>query len=123
MDYYTRHELNIKTDVSEEAMEEIEKYIVHEELDYEINEIDKCNCFNYIDYGYLSEETSKWYSMREDMVKMSLEFKNVLFEICGEGEDTGDLWKAYYYNGKEQWCDAIITFEEFDENKLKEIEE
>ena len=53
------------------------------------------------------------------MKDMSLQFADILFELKGEGEEAGDVWKAYYLNGKEQICRAKITFDEFDESKMK----
>jgi hypothetical protein len=50
--------------------------------------------------------------------EMSLQFPDVLFTLSGEGEEGGDLWKAYYLNGKMQREEGVITFGEFDPEKL-----
>ena len=60
----------------------------------------------------------KWYNWKHDMIALSKRFPNILFALHGEGEENGDLWNAYFKNGKVQICEAIITYEPFDENKL-----
>jgi hypothetical protein len=65
------------------------------------------------------EEPCKWYTWEADMRKISKQFPNTIFLIEGEGEDSGDIWKAYFLNGKMQKAEAKITFEPFDEQKLK----
>ncbi len=64
-------------------------------------------------------ERTKWYSHDEDMKTFSKRFPHVLFELSGEGEESGDIWKAYYKDGKVQLCRAKIVFDEYDESKLK----
>jgi hypothetical protein len=51
--------------------------------------------------------------------EMSLQFPDVLFTLSGEGEEGGDLWRAYYLNGKMQREEAVVTFGEFDPEKLQ----
>lgn len=62
---------------------------------------------------------SKWYDDIEHMKKLSLLFPGILFEVEGEGEEAGDWWKEYFKDGKMQRCQAIVTFEPYDEGKLK----
>jgi hypothetical protein len=62
---------------------------------------------------------AKWYEFNLDMTKLSEEFPDVIFCLDGNGEENGDIWRAYYKNGKAQMCKAEITFEQFDESKLK----
>lgn len=98
MEYYTRHELEIisgNTDID------------HEE---EIGKLIDGNPFN---------DSCKWYSHQKDMIEYSLRYPDTVFELSGEGEESGDIWKEYYKNGKVQVCKVVITFEKFDESKLK----
>jgi len=62
---------------------------------------------------------TKWYEYDEVMKAISMEYPHVVFELSGEGEESGDIWKNYYVNGKVQKCQARIVFDEFDEKKLK----
>ena len=64
-------------------------------------------------------DTVKWYDHDKDMKEISKKFPELVFELCGEGEESGDIWKKYYKDGKVQVCKAKITFDEFDEKKLK----
>lgn len=62
---------------------------------------------------------AKWYECFEDMKDFSLKFPGVVFKMHGEGEETGDLWDAYFKNGKGQECRADIIYPDYDEEKLK----
>ena len=91
-------------DLSEEVISYI---ILHEEINYAIENLDE-----------FGEET-KWYSHENDMRKLSNKFRDVLFELEGEGEESGDMWKEYYKNGKMQRCNAEFVFPEYNELELK----
>lgn len=124
MGYYTRHELNIPTIVQEAVVNEVLEYIVKEDLHCEINEFEGCSSMelNGEHCGeetiYFTQEPCKWYKSSDDMKTMSSQFKDILFELRGEGEEAGDIWKAYYLNGKEQMCKARVMFDKFDESLM-----
>lgn len=100
MGYYTKYNLNI---ISEDVhlLEEAKKKI------YEISEY---NDFN---------DTIKWYDHEDDMKELSEIYPETVFELSGEGEDNGDIWKKYFLNGKMQIAKAKIVLSEFDPNELK----
>ena len=60
------------------------------------------------------EEPRKWYDYKNDMKKLSLAFPTTYFLLYGVGEEPGDVWKAYFYNGK-----AFLIFE--DEPSIAEV--
>ena len=99
MGYYTRHKLTIisgddfKTDYRKEIGEES-------------------------DYGDPFGDECKWYNHEKDMRAYSKKHPKVLFELSGEGEEAGDLWKEYYLNGKMQRAKAVLTYDTFDIKKL-----
>lgn len=64
------------------------------------------------------EEENTWYNHEEHMIEVSKNFPEVLFMLTGEGEESTDMWRQYFFNGKSQLCRSIITFEDFDESKL-----
>jgi len=73
--------------------------------------------------GYLSlfdgdGDGHKWNNHEDDMLSYSEKHPKVLFLLSGNGENQGDLWKKYFKNGKMQESRAVITYEEYDENKL-----
>lgn len=63
-------------------------------------------------------EGAKWYDHEVDMKAFSSEYPEALFLLSGEGEDSDDIWKKYFKNGRVQVCKAKITFDDFDEKKL-----
>jgi hypothetical protein len=70
-----------------------------------------------VGYNPLLEDT-KWYSFEKDMRELSLCCPSTVFMLSGSGEENGDLWKAYFLNGKMQMCKAMITYDDFDHSKL-----
>jgi len=61
----------------------------------------------------------KWYAHEKDMRQVSYMFPEVTFTLEGDGEDQGDQWRKYFKGGKMQHVKAVITFEDYDEGKLK----
>ena len=96
MGYYTRYDISANR---EEVADTIEK-----ESGYS---------------WYCREMEGKWYDWHEHCTAVSLQFPGELITVEGDGEEQGDQWKAYFKNGKSQICGAIVTFEPFDESKLK----
>jgi hypothetical protein len=47
-----------------------------------------------------SYEQVKWYEHDTDMLAYSKKYPNLVFQLFGEGEESGDIWCSYYYNGK-----------------------
>lgn len=64
-------------------------------------------------------DSVKWYSSDEDMKLISKKFPSALFTLNGEGEESGDVWVAYFKNGKMQKEVAVINLAPYDESKLK----
>lgn len=62
---------------------------------------------------------AKWYDYDKNMKQISQMYPNTVFKLQGNGEENGDLWVAYYKDGKVQSCQAKITFDPYDESKLK----
>lgn len=70
-------------------------------------------------YVIINKESAEWYEHKKDMLKMSAAFPGWLFTLECHGEEDDDIWREYYLNGASQLAKAKITFEEFDEKKLK----
>jgi len=62
---------------------------------------------------------AKWYEYKEHMIELSRIYPNKLFQIDGDGEDDGDIWRHYFKNGKSLLQKPKIVFEEFKESELK----
>lgn len=71
-----------------------------------------------LDSDGTGSDTCKWYEVDEEMMRFSKRYPNWLFTMKGEGEEAGDLWVAYYQNGKMQKAKAEIVYEDFDPAKL-----
>lgn len=64
-----------------------------------------------------------WYDHEEDMVKLSQQFPDILFILSGNGENAGNLWKAYFLGGLIQRAPAQIVYDDFDKDKLRRLDE
>lgn len=63
----------------------------------------------------------EWCTSHFDMLELSKQFPDALFELKGQGDDFGDIWGTYYKNGK--YHDFIrIVYSDFDKNLLTDVE-
>lgn len=100
MGYLTSHKLSIIKGVNPD-------------VDYETEIIEASgHCASF-------DDSVKWYGHEKDMREYSKRHPETLFELSGEGEENEDIWREYYLNGKMQSCKAVITYEPFNESKLK----
>lgn len=72
------------------------------------------------DYGDYREE-AKWYDSDDDMKNFTKEHPETLFCMEGKGEESGDIWRQWWKNGKMQYCPAQLVYEEFNVSKMKEV--
>lgn len=92
------------------------EYVDENSLEEELN--------NITGYGWgsdLSLYDAKWYDFDKDMKAFSKLHPNTIFQLDGEGEESPDIWRSYYKNGKHQSANTEIKIihEPFDESKLK----
>lgn len=63
-------------------------------------------------------ESVKWYDKDSHMIELSKMFPTVVFSLYVEGEETGDISKAYYLNGRKHKAKVKIDIEDFSETAL-----
>ena len=75
----------------------------------------------YKDGTFVSADNYKWYEHTEDMKKLSADpkYKDIVFTVEGEGEEAGDVWKAYYKNGKSVTHRVEFVFPDFKDEDLE----
>lgn len=105
MGYLTDYFLDIESSKKEKIIQEMREY--SEEIAYAIESDGS------------SYHSTKWYDHKEYLEHFSNKYSNTLFILKGYGEERDDIWIEYYYNGKMQYCKAIINFESFNIEKLK----
>lgn len=112
MGYLPHQSLKIfdSTGTNEIHPDESEKIIKHliefYELDYALDESGDC------------VESCKWYSHTQDLRLFSKTYPDVVFELHGEGEETGDIWNEYFKDGQSQREQAKFTIDPYDPSKL-----
>jgi len=60
----------------------------------------------------------KWYDYQENMITLSKLYPDTLFEVDGDGEESGDVWKHYFKNGKDKKIQPEMRWPKFDESSL-----
>lgn len=95
MGYYTSFELGIEKGVEQDQdslqkfLDDIKNEVTFGEYDLTIAEL------------YSGDSDSmKWYGWVEDMQSLSKSYPNLLIWLTGRGEEAGDIWKAWFRNGK-----------------------
>jgi hypothetical protein len=53
-----------------------------------------------LDELYNDGYDSKWYDHKDDMIELSKKYPDYLFALDGVGEDSADIWREFYRNGK-----------------------
>ena len=89
MGYYTTFKINTDCKDADRNMKIFERLNVITDYEFDTNSESEVEL-----------PSSKWYNSDKHMKALSLEFVDVLFTVYGDGEDSGDLWVAYYKNGK-----------------------
>ena len=99
MGYYTDYELQFDADL--DILEELHKVT------------------GYVWSGDYTLLDVKWYDYRDHMKLISAKYPETLFKLYGRGEESEDVWVEYFKGGKSRYEQGMITFAEFDENKLE----
>lgn len=119
MGYYTTYTLSIEGVMRQDGtLKEIDA-AQKELLEKEIEVMGVFDEIGDLEYGYSAY--AKWYDHDDDMLLLSRRFPEILFCLHGEGEESEDMWNSYYYDGKTQYCRAVITYEDFNPQKLSTI--
>lgn len=118
MSYCTYHNLVVQTDAN--TLDKIVKYISSSGIMSGLQQINDENIYTFKNGKrlHLIEDSTKWYDRQIDMKKLSTKFKDVLFELYGNGDESEDIWLEYYKNGGMQRCEARIIFDDFNENLI-----
>jgi hypothetical protein len=125
MGYYTNftltiHEGTADLQVVKNALDSIMEFPGDESL-FDIEDLD---VHGGITVGtIITGDSVKWYDHDQECSDMSKQFPGVVFKLHGDGEETGDMWDAYYKDGKCQICRATFVFPPYDPTKLKSVQQ
>ena len=64
-------------------------------------------------------DACKWHDHQEDMLEYSANHPEYLFILDGEGEESGDIWRKFYKDGKSYEWKLEYALPDFDPKKLK----
>lgn len=88
-----------------------------EDIDNHLEEISHYQ-FEWWD-GMQCSINAKWYDFDNDIKKLSLIYPDNVFQVDGIGEESGDVWRMYYANGKSHSCKVVTTYSPYDPKLLK----
>lgn len=111
MGYYTNFTIQVSPDAAAAIVEDFDKF----------NEQFEDITGYQLDSDDLSLYNVKWYDHEKDMRAVSKLYPDAVWQLDGTGEESGDVWRLYFKNGKMQSANTqvVVTHEEFDETKLK----
>lgn len=111
MGYYTKYNLEVEHIIGEPTF--VDSYGVieslrneNEEAAYALEEDGECS------------DSCKWYDHEHDLKEFSKTWPEFLFKLEGEGEDSGDVWKKYFKDGRVYIVQGKIVFDEPDMDYL-----
>lgn len=113
MGCYTGYSITVKkVDKSMWTHSEIEALIADMKdpqiFGYAVDDYDDSSSDNTL--HFYGSDPVKWYSSEEDMIALSQKHPEYAFCVTGDGEDTDDFWKQYFYNGDEEFCRAELVY-------------
>jgi len=111
MGYYTNYTLEVSG-----------KGPIYDRLMREASEIVPNDTYGHSLKDLMNEEVSsiKWYSYRDDMSEVSLQWPNVIFTLKCIGEDH-EMWVVHFMNGTYQKSEAKIVYDDPDPAVLRYI--
>ena len=115
MGYYTYYSINVinANEVSRERLIAASKDLFHslegDDTYFDSDLYEHNPTINPFDW--VSDDEMKWYECEDDMVKLSRDYPELVFEVEGQGEDRDDNWRAYFANGKFYLCRGYIYYE------------
>ena len=86
MGYYTQYKIHTKHSKGPEYLKDFEPY------GYSFLEESKDE--------YVIQFEAKWYEWKDEMLEISDKFPKLLFTVDGDGEESGDNWRAFFKGGK-----------------------
>jgi hypothetical protein len=93
------------------------KYLTEENIIADLRETNEYASYIFNSKGKSSSDIT-WDDYHEQMLDFSKKHPTWLFTLSGKGEESGDLWKSYYLNGKCQEAPARIVYDDFDLKRL-----
>ena len=109
MGYYTFYSLSVKN-ADADSYAKLTNRLIEKELVGNVFD-HPCPYRQNQNVIFTSYEERKWYDCKEDMIKISEEFPQLVFELEGDGEDKEDYWRAYFHNGDCEECSGNIVYE------------
>ena len=111
MGYYTEHSM-VARNVSQEDLDRNNTALKEKEiLNYALYQGELYGKENNKEAIFSCYDAVKWYDHEEDMIEVSKEFPNAVFELSGQGEEFGDVWKEYFSSGNSEFCRGEIIYE------------
>lgn len=96
MGYYTWYDLQVENarEISGQELARASAALRKAVFEEDDNEEGSCP------FDWVSYDSMKWYDYEQDMLALSTQFPDMLFCLYGNGEDSDDIWREFFRNGK-----------------------
>ena len=106
MGYYTNYTVKISgSDNANQARKVLEALELHRQYDETFSNDGK--------EVTVSMGEQKWYTWERECILVSRVYPKITIDVHGEGEESGDVWKARVRNGESEYVKAKIVFDPF----------
>lgn len=113
MGYYHQITLTVSTITGEPLNDDALINEIQRDVENFLSDKDDVMQYDTLEWGAYT----KWYT-DDDVFLMKLSKKywgsDILFTVQGDGEDSDDFWRHYYYDGEMQGGQAEIIYPEFE---------
>lgn len=117
MGYYTSYGIDVFVKDKDNKIHSVNEDTSKRLIGY-LRLINECAKHAFNDNGeYI--DALKWYDHEEHLKLFSSGYPEYVFLLKGAGEEPGDMWQKYFYNGRVQYIPVKLVFDEFDMRKLR----
>lgn len=113
MGYYTDYSITVENIRNEDEFILISHHLKERSgYEFEMSELPPLSDEETIIAEFRLQE-AKFYEYKEVFMFLSKKYPHVLFDVYGEGEESGDVWKHRFFGGADERLQAKFTFPDF----------
>jgi hypothetical protein len=122
MGYYTNYYISARYLDDSRSSSDLDE-MFFSSLELSVNEDDDINWYQRVDNRYALEDGDgvKWYDHHEELIDVSKHYNDIIFILDGEGEETGDIWRKFYLNGRHHIWTVDIKRPEVNDEILEKL--
>jgi len=88
------------------------RIIPESEEERAIKNLNRISGYHFDSNGYLGE--AKWYESEDSLAKLTMAIPDIIVIVDADGEESGDIYRLYAWNGKVEYVKPVMTYQEPD---------